>query len=223
MAVIDEHWIFADRREAGFELGKIIEAEYKDKHVLVLGIPRGGVAIASEIARILNGELSVIITKKLPHPRQPELAIGASAEDGSVYLNELAGGISKSSIDEILSEQQKEIDSRIQRFRKGKALPDMKNRIVIIADDGIATGATIVTAIKLCKSREASKVVVVAPVAGERSVQRINAMADQVVIGEQPRTFYAVGQVYEDFHNMSDEEVIELLEDFDKGQKQISG
>jgi putative phosphoribosyl transferase len=209
--MIEQGRIFIDRRDAGFEVGKLLEDRYKDKNALVLGIPRGGVIIAYEVAKVLNGELSVVITKKLPHPLQEELAIGAVAEDGSVYLTSLANGLRPETVQRIVKDQRKEIESRTQRFRDGKPLPDMFNRIVIVVDDGIATGSTIVPAIKLCKHRKAAKVVVAAPVSGEGYVSEINDLADEVVIVEQPQLFYAVGQVYEDFHHLSDEEVIELL------------
>jgi predicted phosphoribosyltransferase len=156
----------------------------------------------------------VVITKKLPHPDQEELAIGAVAEDGSIYLTSMADRINKNSFNTILANQQIEIQSRIKRFRRDEPLPDMENRLVILVDDGIATGSTIVPAIKLCKNRKASKVIVTAPVSGERYVSEINKLADEVVILEQPEMFFSVGQVYEDFHHLSDEEVIGLLENF---------
>ena len=214
--MVEQGRVFADRQEAGFELGKLLEGKYKDKNALVLGIPRGGVVVAYEVAKLLRGELSVVITKKLPHPLQEELAIGAVAEDGSVYLTSLAKGISDEKVREIIKAQSKEIESRIKRFRKGRSLPDMLNRTVIIADDGIATGSTIVPAIKLCKNKKAAKVIVAAPVSGERYVSDINTLADDIVIVEQPEMFFAVGQVYEDFHHLSDREVIGLLDDFER-------
>ncbi len=205
---------FVDRRDAGKKLAKELEGRYKDKHALVLGIPRGGIPIAYEVARALNADLSVVITKKLPHPSQEELAIGAAAEDGSFFLSAYARQFAEDEIHRILQTQATEIQSRIQRFRKGRPLPDMRGRIVLIVDDGIATGATIVPAIKLCKSRGAAKVVVAAPVSGQRYVSEINALADDVVIVDQPEEFYAVGQAYEDFHHLSDKEVTDVLEDF---------
>jgi putative phosphoribosyl transferase len=214
--MIDQDRVFKDRRDAGIELGKILEEKYKDKNVLVLGIPRGGIVVAYEIAKMLNGELSVVITKKLPHPLQEELAIGAAAEDGSVYLTSLASGINKNTVQNILVAQQKEIQSRIQRFRKSKPLPEMQNRLVILADDGIATGSTIVPAIQLCKKRKAAMVIVAAPVSGEHYVSEIDELADEVIIAERLEMFFAVGQVYEEFHHLSDEEVIELLQDFER-------
>jgi putative phosphoribosyl transferase len=206
--------VFVDRRDAGFELAKLLEPDYKDCNPLVLGIPRGGVEVAYEVAKVLKGELSVIITKKLPHPFQEELAVGAIAEDGSIYLTMHGKNLSEQTINNIIRNQSIEIKRRIQLFRKSEPLPEMKDRIVIIVDDGIATGSTIIPAIKLCKHKGAAKVIVASPVSGRNYVSEINTMADDVVIVEQPEYFYAVGQVYEDFHHLSNEEVISLLEDF---------
>lgn len=216
MEIIDNDRIFKDRKDAGIELGEILKAKYKDRGVLVLGIPRGGVVVAHEVSKKIHGELSVVITKKLPHPLQEELAIGAAAEDGSVYLTSLGKRMDTDNVQSILTTQEKEIQSRINRFRKGKPLPEMKNRIVILADDGIATGSTIVPAIQLCKKRNAAMIIVAAPVSGEQYVSDIDELADEVVIATQPETFYAVGQVYEDFHHLSDEEVIRLLENSER-------
>jgi putative phosphoribosyl transferase len=219
MRDIDQDKIYVDRKDAGVELGKMLEEKYKNKNALVLGIPRGGIVIAYEIAKILNGELSVVITKKLPHPLHEELAIGATAENGSVYLTSFAKTINNSTIKDILAAQQKEILSRIHRFRKGKSLPDMDGRVIILADDGIATGSTLVPAIKMCKSKKASKIIVAAPVSGANYVSDIDELADEVVIAERPEMFYAVEQVYEDFRPVPDEEVIKLLDDFEEHKK----
>jgi predicted phosphoribosyltransferase len=213
--MVQEGKIFIARRDAGFEVGKLLENKYKNKNALVLGIPRGGIVVAYEVASILNGELSVVITKKLPHPLQEEFAVGAIAEDGSVFLTSSAQNLSRATVQRIVKAQSHEIQSRIQRFRKGKPLPEMFNRIVIIADDGIATGSTIVPAIKLCRSRKPARIVVAAPVSGTDYATEINSLADEVVIAEQPDNFQAVGQAYDDFHHLTDEEVISLLEDFD--------
>lgn len=211
--MIQQGRIFKNRSDAGEEVGKLLEAQYKNTHAVVLGIPRGGVVVAYEVAQLLNAELSVLITKKLPHPSQEELAIGATAEDGTVYLSAMAKSLNEETIRRIVQEQTTEIESRILRFRQGKPLPPMENRIVILVDDGIATGSTLVPAIKLCKARGAAKVIVAAPVSGTHYVPEINDLADDVVIAAQPEDFYAVGQVFEDFHNLSDEEVIALLND----------
>lgn len=194
-------------------LGKKLEKAYKDKNVLVLGIPRGGIIIAHEIAQLLHGQLSVVITKKLPHPSHSEFAIGATAEDGSVFLTPDSAGVNFDTIQRIVRNQNKEIESRIQRFRQGKPLPDMQNRIVIIADDGIATGSTLQPAVKLCKDRKAAWIVVAAPVAGV-NLDELKTLADDVVILQQPNAFHAVAQVYKDFHQLTDQEVGKLLENY---------
>jgi putative phosphoribosyl transferase len=218
MATVQEGRIFADRKDAGLELGKFLENKYKDKNVLVLGIPRGGVIVAYEVAKILNGELSVVITKKLPHPLHEEFAIGAISEDGYVFLTSTARDLNNEVVDRIAKAQSQEIESRINRFRKGKPLPAMANRVVIIVDDGIATGSTIVPAIKLCKSRKAARIIVAAPVS-DGYVSEIHSLADEIVIAERPDHFYAVGQVYEDFHHLSDEEVISVIDEFERQKK----
>lgn len=212
--MVTQSKIYINRRHAGIELGKFLEPAYKDRDVLVLCIPRGGVEVGYEVAGILNAQLSVLITKKLPHPDNSELAIGAAAEDGNVYLTALGNRLDKTTIDEIIRAQSAEIESRVRRFREGKPLPAIRDRIVIIVDDGIATGSTLVPAIKLCKERGAARIVVAAPVSGHNYAPEIDSLADEVKILEQPYDFYAVGQVYEDFHNLSDEEVIVLLNGF---------
>jgi putative phosphoribosyl transferase len=220
MGLIDQGRVFADRQEAGIEVGKMLERKYKNRNVLILGIPSGGVAVAYEIAGLLHGDLSVIITKKLPYPLNEELAIGAAAEDGSVYLTSYARSINEELVRAILKNQLREIQSRVQRFRGGKSLPDMKNRIVIIVDDGIATGSTIIPAIKLCKRRHAAMVIVAAPVCGHDRIAAIDSLADEVVVPEQPEIFFAVEQAYDDFHQFSDEEVTRLLTDFERKHRQ---
>ncbi|MBT1690284.1 phosphoribosyltransferase [Dawidia soli] len=210
-AIEIKNYIYADRHEAGATVAQMLEKKYKDKHVLVLGIPRGGVVIAYEVARRLHGELSVVVTKKLPHPEQEELAVGAMAEDGSVFLTSLAREVREEVLRDVVCTQRQEILRRVEQFRHGKALPAMENRIVILADDGIATGSTLVPAIQLCRKKKAAVIVVAAPVSGEYYVSEIDDLADEVVIAQQPEGFQAVGQVYDDFRAVEDEEVLALL------------
>ena len=120
MGIIDEKKTFIDREHAGRELGKLLVEKYRNKNALVLGIPRGGVIIACQVAEMLDAEVSVIITKKLPHPAQHELAIGAVAEDGSVFLTSAARELNQETIRQIHMEQTVEIRSRIERFRNGR-------------------------------------------------------------------------------------------------------
>jgi predicted phosphoribosyltransferase len=128
----------------------------------------------------------------------------------------LARRLDKKTIDQIVAKQLDEIRRRIVEYRDGTPLPNMTNRIVIIVDDGIATGSTIVPALKLCRARKVSKLIVAAPVSGKRYVSEIDELADEVTVVEMPHNFYAVEQVYKDFHGLSDKEVMDLLNDFKK-------
>jgi len=202
---------FIDRTDAGYTLARLLENKFRNKDVLVLGIPRGGVIVASAVAKSLHSDMSVVITKKLPHPRQPELGIGSAAEDGSTYLNPMAQDIDRTTVSRIVEAQLREIKSRVLRFRSGKPLPQMFNRTVILVDDGIATGSTIIAAIKLCKSRKAANVIVAAPVAVSKLISDVHALADEVVIAEQSDHYSSVGQAYHHFEALTDEKVISSL------------
>ncbi|MDH4091144.1 MAG: phosphoribosyltransferase family protein [Cyclobacteriaceae bacterium] len=207
--------MFIDRKDAGEKLSKALAA-YRDKGALVLGIPRGGAAIAYYVARYLNADLALIITRKLGHPSNPEAAFGAVAEDGSVYLSDYAENVSEEEISDILEREKKEIERRISKLRKGKPLPNISGRTVILADDGIATGATLFSAIALCKKKKAGKIVVAAPISGQRMVYELGKMVDDVIILETPSFFYAVGQGYEYFSSLSDEETIGFVEKWEE-------
>lgn len=204
---------FKNRRDAGIRLSRMLE-HYAGKDALVLGIAKGGVEVAYHVSKMIHGELSVVVSKKLPFPGHEEIAFGALSEDGSVYKAPLSAKLDRYTIDYVIQEQLKEIQHRIQKYRNGHPLPDMHKRIVIIVDDGIATGATIVPVLKLCRSKNPHRIVVAAPVSGNNYVSDITAMADDVKIMEQPDDFWAVSQMYEDFHNLSDAEVVFLLEEF---------
>lgn len=211
--------IFADRHHAGMELGKLLEVEYKDRHAIVLGIPRGGVEVAYYVAEKLNGDLSVLISKKLPFPGHEELAFGAVSEEGYVYLSMLSKHLDKRTIDTIIEAQLREIEERVRKYRHDKPLPVMLNRLVILVDDGIATGATLVPALQLCKDKGAAKIVVASPISGDSYASEIATLADEIKIVEQPDNFFAVGQAYENFPGLTDEQVNNLLEKFERMQK----
>ena len=186
--------------------------KYRNMNVLVLGIPRGGVETAFYLAKHLNAELSLVIARKLAYPFNPEAAFGAVAEDGNVYISEMARQhLTDQEINEILWKQNAEIQRRIQKFRRGKRLPAIEGRTVIIADDGIATGATLFAAIALCKTKKAGKIVVASPVAGKAMEGLLRKMVDEVVILETPSFYSAVSQGYEDFYNLSDEEALTFI------------
>ena len=208
--------MFTDRKDAALKLAKALE-KYKDKNVIVLGIPRGGAETAYYIALHLHAEFSLLISRKLGHPSNPEYALGAIAEDGSVYLSPFANEeFSKETINEIIDLQKKEIERRIKILRKGKPLPDLKDRTVILADDGIATGATIFAAIEMCKKRKAGKIVIAAPVSGYDMEETLAEKADEVIILEKPGDFFAVSQAYQSFYNLSDDDALGFMERWEK-------
>lgn len=154
--------MFTDRKDAALELAKAL-GKYKDKNAVVLGIPRGGAETAYYVALHLHAELSLLVSRKLGHPANPEYAFGAIAEDGSIYLSPYARQeLSEETINTVVEEQKKEIERRIKILRKGKPLPELKGRTVILVDDGIATGATIFAAIEMCKKRNAGKIIIAA-------------------------------------------------------------
>ncbi|MBX9853151.1 MAG: phosphoribosyltransferase [Cytophagaceae bacterium] len=206
----EEQRTFKDRKDAGVQLGQALE-KYKDQNVLVIGIPNGGVEVGYFVAKHLNAELSTIVTKKLPYPGQEEITFGVMAEDGSVFISErIKHSISRVEFEKLLNRQKQELERRVKFYRRGKELPDMKGRTIIIVDDGIATGASLVPAMDMCKKRGAAKVIIASPVAAKER-PAILQRADDYVILEKLEFFYAVGQVYEEFGNLSDKAVAEIL------------
>jgi len=204
--------MFKDRKDAGQKLGLALQ-KYRNSNALVLSIPRGGVELGYEVAKALHCDLSLIICRKLPYPHNPESGFGAIAEDGSVYINQMAAAyVPEYEIEQIITEQRKEIERRIQTLRNGKPLPRIKDRTVILVDDGIAMGSTMHTAVTLCKKREAEKIIVAVPVAGTQAIEKFSQMADEIIVLESPSDFHAVAQVYENWYDVSDEEVMELLQ-----------
>lgn len=203
--------MFKNRKEAGLKLAEALKP-FEKKRPLVLAIPRGGVEIGYHIQNELSCDLSVVVARKLGHPEQPEAAFGAMAEDKSLYLNPITHEIlTKEMIERVMKKEEKEIRRRIQRYRGDKPLPEMKGRTVIIVDDGIATGATLFATIELCKKREPRRIIVAAPVSGLSIVEKLQYRVDEVVILETPANYYAVSQAYEEFRNLSDEDVLRFL------------
>ena len=202
--------MFKDRKDAGQKLAAALQP-YREQDVLVLAIPRGGVELGYEVAKAFQCDFSLIICRKLPYPFNPESGFGAIAEDGSVYINKFAAAsVSEDEIEQITLQQSREIKRRIQTLRGGRALPSLKGRTVILVDDGIAMGSTMHTAVALCRKYDARKIIVAVPVAGAQAIEKFSQMADEVIVLESPANFYAVAQVYENWCDVSDEEVLEL-------------
>lgn len=204
--------MFKDRKDAGERLARALE-KYKDKNVLVLAIPKGGVEVAYQVAKYINAELSILISRKLPFPDNPEAGFGAIAEDGSTFIiNGARFWLSEYAINEIIKEQKQEINRRIIILREGRDLSEISGRKVILIDDGVAMGSTMMASIMLCKNRNAREIVIATPVAGVEVAKKIEQLVDKVVILEKPVYFNAVAQVYENWYDVSDEEVIDILD-----------
>lgn len=203
--------MFKNRKDAGEKLARALE-KYRAEKPLILAIPRGGVEVGLQVAKKLDADFSLIIARKLPFPDNPESGFGAIAEDGSTFILENAYyWLSGENIERIKKEQIAEIRRRISALREGEPLPEIKGRTVILIDDGIAMGSTMRVAIELCKNRKAGKIVVAAPVAGGEVAEEIRRRADELVVLEIPAYFRAVAQAYENWYDVSDEEVMDLL------------
>jgi putative phosphoribosyl transferase len=208
----EETTLFQNRQDAGHQLAKYLEIRYKMPDLLVIGIPRGGVEVAYYVADRLGAPLSLIVSKKLPYPGQPELGFGAIAEDFSVFVSEDArASLKPQTIANIIDEQTDEVNRRVQLYRNNAPLPEMRNKTVIVVDDGIATGATLVPVVRLCRKRQAQEIVIAVPVAGRRFDQHLYDETDAIEILVQPQPFYAVGQAYESFGDFTDQELLNLL------------
>jgi len=204
--------MFEDRKDAGNRLADALK-EYRDRNVLVLAIPKGGVEVGYCVARYLDAQFSVLVARKLPFPYDQEAGFGAIAEDGSIFLVKEAGNwVLKSEIDGIIETQKDEIKRRIAVLRRGKPLPTIEDRTVILVDDGIAMGSTMRTAIMLCQKAGARKIVVAVPVTGEKTAREIGKLVDEIVVLIIPRPFYAVAQVYKNWYDVSDQEVIAIMD-----------
>jgi putative phosphoribosyl transferase len=203
--------MFADRSDAGRRLALALE-DYKGAGAVVLAIPRGGVEVGYEIARHLDAELDIVVTRKLPFPDNPEAGFGAVAEDGSVFLHPVAASVGRKTVEKIVAEQKKELKRRIRVLRGGRELTDIRDRIVILTDDGIAMGSTMRASIALCRNKGAKKVVVGCPVTGVHTAREIERLVDEMVVLETPRFFQAVAQGYSNWYDVPDEEVVGILE-----------
>lgn len=205
--------MFENRTEAGIKLGEALR-QYASPDTIVLAIPRGGVRVGFEVARALAVPLSLIISRKLPLPWNPEGGFGAVAEDGSTWL--VPGYekmISEAVAAKTIADQKEEILRRIQALRGGRDLPDIKDRTVILVDDGIAVGSTMRASVACCRSLGVCKIVVAAPVTGSDTAREMKKIADDVVILEMPSYFRAVAQVYLNWYDVSDEEVLEIMKE----------
>ena len=205
---------FADRRDAGKALAAQL-AQYKGRDdVVVLALPRGGVPVAYEVASALGAPLDVFLVRKLGLPGHRELAMGAIASGGVRVLNEdVVGwyGIPDSTIDQVAREEEAELERRERAYREGRVLLPLANRIVLLVDDGLATGSSMKAAVKAVRAQGPARVVVAVPVGARETCRELGELADEVACARMPEPFSAVGQWYRDFSQTTDAEVRELL------------
>ncbi len=218
----DGPMIFKDRKDAGKKLAEML-FHYRDKQdTIVLGLPRGGVTVAYEIAKTLNLPLDLLIVRKIGFPGNPELAIGALSETGALTLNEeiiATYGVSRDYLAKESERQKEEIARRKVLYRGGEGLPALAGKSVILVDDGIATGATVKAAIRSLKQEKLGKLILALPVASPEAELTLRRMVDEWICLQAPSGFMAVGSYYYNFTQVEDEEVIAMLNECREREK----
>ena len=194
--------MFRDRKDAGLRLADALQP-FKQENSLVLAIPRGGVEIGFHVALRLDAPLAMLVARKLPLPGNPETGFGAVAEDGSTFLIErIAARLGPQLVAQIIRRQRQEIERRIHTLRRDEPLPPLGGRTVIVLDDGVA----------MCRTQKVKRIIAAAPVASPSTADELAEIADVII--EKPMYFRAVAQVYEDWYDVSDEEVIQIVDEY---------
>jgi putative phosphoribosyl transferase len=212
---MDEYEAFTDRRHAGRVLASRLTKYAGRGDVIVLALPRGGVPVAYEVAAALGAPMDVFLVRKLGTPGHRELAMGAIASGGVRVINEDVVqwyGISEAAIDRIAREEQEELERRERAYRDDRPAPDLTNRIVVLIDDGLATGSTMRAAVQAVRARCPARVVIAVPVGAPQTCAELAVSADEVICARMPEPFSAVGQWYLNFEQTDDAEVRELLQ-----------
>lgn len=207
---------FVDRHDAGRRLASALAFLKGRNNLLILAVPRGGVVVGAEVARALDAPLDVAIARKIGAPGNPELAIGAVAADGTTVLDEAlvsALDVPQSYIAEATERERAEIERRLRIYRNGRPAPVIANKAVVVVDDGVATGATILAAIRSLRKQDPSELILAVPVGPPDTINTLSHEVDRVVVLETPAQFYAVGAYYEIFDQTTDREVVELLQE----------
>ena len=206
--------VFRDRRHAGRMLALVLAGYANRSDVIVLALPRGGVPVAYEVAKALHAPLDVFVVRKLGVPGHEEYAMGALAGGGVRVLNDEIVqrlGISDAAVDAATRDELRELERRERLYRGGRPLPELRGRTVIVVDDGLATGSTMLAAVKALRAQQPARIVVAVPTAATETCAQLRSDADEVVCATTPEPFRAVGMWYDDFSQTSDEEVRELL------------
>ena len=209
--------MFKNRIEAGKKIAQKLISYKNNKNILVLGLPRGGIILANEIAKKINSQLDIIVPRKIGSPYDPEFAIGAITEEGEAFLNKDIinnYNISKEYIDKEIIKEKKEAKRRLKIYRGNKKLIDYKDKIIILVDDGIATGSTILAAIFSIKKFKPKKIIVAVPVLSRDIINIIKKEVDKLIYLEAPFFFEAIGSFYEEFEQTSDKEVKGIMKNY---------
>lgn len=205
--------IFEDRVDAGRQLAERVKDFAGRKDVLLFALPRGGVVLGAEIAKSLGLPLSVIVTRKIGSPENPEYAIGALSETGQIIWNESERfAHDQGDLNRIVEKEKREAQRRVEKFRKGASLPDMRGKTAMIIDDGVATGLTIRAAIACARFKHASKIILALPNGSYDSIEKLRKEVDEIRILEEPMLYESVGHYYNQFKRTEDQEVVQLLE-----------
>ena len=210
----DDAMMFVDRRQAGRLLAESLRFLANRPHTLVLGLPRGGVPVAYEVAQAICAPLDVLLVRKLGVPGHEELAMGAVASGGSLVVNDDVVRhlrIGQAVIDAVARAELEELDRRERLYRDRRARPEVKDRTVVLIDDGLATGSTMKAAAQVIRQQSPRRLIVAVPVAAQSTCESLASEVDQVICLSTPEPFYAVGLWYEDFSQTTDDEVQHLL------------
>ena len=205
--------MFLDRKDAGKKLAQKLK-EFKIKNPYVFGMARGGVPVASEVAKELKAPLDVVVVRKIGFPLNPEFGIGAIAQGGvKVYNQEIIDNyqVSPKAIKEITENETKELDRRLSLYRDSKSLPKLKNKTAILVDDGLATGISAIAAVKFLKTLKPEVIILAIPVGAPNSVELLESKTDKVICLLKPFEFSSVGQWYKFFDQTTDQEVVDIL------------
>lgn len=209
--------IFSNRKEAGAKLAHHLIRYRGGKDTIVLGLPRGGVPVAFEVANALGVSLDVFVVRKVGAPYNEEFAMGAVAQDGGLYIDSSVVDmlrVSEEALHKLIEKKNKEVKERVSRFRGGRPPLELSEKTVILVDDGVATGSTMKAAIKVLNSMRLKTLVVAVPVAPPSTIRELKEMADEVICLYQDEGFMAVGQYYIDFGQVEDSEVIAILDGY---------
>ena len=211
--------MFHDRAEAGRVLGRLVAERVQDSPVVVLALPRGGIPVGVEVAKHLAGEVEfdVFLVRKLGVPHHEELAFGAIATGGVRVLNQTVieeMALSPQDIERIAKREQIELDRREKAYRRGRSAIALRDTVAILVDDGLATGASMIAAVRAARQQNPKRIVVAVPVASAQAYNDLGAIADEIICAEVPPLFYAVGYWYENFDQVTDAEVRDQLQRF---------